>query len=113
MLFIVTSKSVHCRNYALPELCLMSNTPIPHILPNNTLMLPPIAKTRDSSQLRIHRFEMKIRVAHQHLAQEVYAMSRVPIGAIVFKLRHGHIVAVVHCVEKNVICMSDRVLVYI
>jgi hypothetical protein len=91
----------------------MSNTPIPHILPNNTLMLPPIAKTRDSSQLRIHRFEMKIRVTHQHLSQEVYAMPRVPISAVVFKLRHSYIVAVVHCIEKNVVCMSDCVLVYI
>jgi hypothetical protein len=49
VLLNATDKSSSYSYYAHPESCLMSNTPILHILPNNTLMLPPIAKARDSS----------------------------------------------------------------
>jgi hypothetical protein len=88
----------------------MPDTPIPDILPNNTLMLPSIPETRNTSQLWVHRLKMQVRIAHQHLAQEVYTMPCMPVSTVVFQLRHGHIVAIVYCVEKNVICVSYSIL---
>jgi hypothetical protein len=53
---------------------------------------------------------MQIRITHEHLSQEVYAMPCMPVCAVVFDLRHGDLVAALYCVEQNIVRVSDGVL---
>lgn len=53
---------------------------------------------------------MQVSITHQHLPQKIYAMTRVPVCAVVLKLGHGDVVAALDCVEQDVIRVSDGVL---